>query len=434
MKVKSISVLLVLAFVLCCSFQAPASAINWDDSIDESAFSVNSRKARELLVRPVDVDDEYWTAAYADYLDFWTEYNGYAFVADFDLDSAPEMLVLSDEWAHVGIDGCFVRFTGKDYVQYQVTLGSDEILLLAADSNDSLAWYTIESYASQGFATSGFNRLIFTEKMRPVRDPWIVTEYDIDTDTQAWYVNGKDVGRNKYRQELAKIRELTILAKFSIHDDTFTYTDSESWDAIVSQYTVLKGRSKKSAPPKTAKPRETGYTFVDPAAERIIRRALGKTTGTVTKRDLATLTVLDESSGIYNAGIRSVEDFQWCTGLKTLFLEGNPVSDIEPIEDLSLEVLSLHKTNVQNLWPLAGMTSLRDLSVSHTDVSDLEPLSGLYLLDNLYINSTNVTDISPIMDLDLENLQLSGWMVSSKQIKAYEKAHPSCKVRKMKQS
>ena len=58
----------------------------------------------------------------------------------------------------------------------------------------------------------------------------------------------------------------------------------------------------------------------------------------------------------------------------------------------NLRWLGLAATQVRDLSPLGGLTSLHVLILHKTEVSDLTPIHGLTNLQKLGISETNVTD------------------------------------------
>lgn len=65
----------------------------------------------------------------------------------------------------------------------------------------------------------------------------------------------------------------------------------------------------------------------------------------------------------------------------------------------SLQQLSLFRTNVSDLSPLAGLSGLRGLVLYNSPVSDLTPLQGLRGLRTLALYGTPVSDLTPLQGL-----------------------------------
>src|ERR1019366_897271 len=56
-------------------------------------------------------------------------------------------------------------------------------------------------------------------------------------------------------------------------------------------------------------------------------------------------------------------------------------------------------TQVSDLAPLAGLSTLQRLKANHTQIRDLAPLAGLSNLQTLLLYSTKVTNLSPLIEL-----------------------------------
>ncbi|MBR2572542.1 MAG: leucine-rich repeat domain-containing protein [Clostridia bacterium] len=191
-------------------------------------------------------------------------------------------------------------------------------------------------------------------------------------------------------------------------------------------------RRDRQPPQKTPRRRDPDiYEFVDPRVEIVIRDYLGRPNGYIYKDDLLRVTDLYNESGLEDAGITSLEDFRYCTNLKTLWLKDNPVSDLRPLKKLKLKKLNLTSTDVYDLTPISRMTSLTSLFLSkNPQITDLSDISDLYNLKYLYINGCGVEDLDDVLDLDLDYLQLSTWMISTRQINTFQRLHPNCKIKK----
>ena len=81
-------------------------------------------------------------------------------------------------------------------------------------------------------------------------------------------------------------------------------------------------------------------------------------------------------------------------GGRSLDLSYTQVGDVTPLAGLtSLQSLNLMNTQVGDVTPLAGLTSLQSLNLSYRQVGDVTPLAGLTSLQSLYLVS--VTNYSP---------------------------------------
>jgi len=112
-------------------------------------------------------------------------------------------------------------------------------------------------------------------------------------------------------------------------------------------------------------------------------------------------------------GFSNIEPLAACKGLRSLYLNGNPVRDISPLRALPLTALRISRTQVADLSPLAN-SSLRELNLSHTPVTDLSALSGLPL-EVLDISGTTVRDLSVLSRLPrLKTLRLKEMALDDK--------------------
>jgi len=88
-------------------------------------------------------------------------------------------------------------------------------------------------------------------------------------------------------------------------------------------------------------------------------------------------------------------------GLTHVSVSETDVTDLSPLNGLtSLRDLNCSSTQVSDLSPLAGLNSLQELNCSGTQVSDLSPLAGLNSLQSLNCCLTAVSDLSPLASLD----------------------------------
>ena len=104
-----------------------------------------------------------------------------------------------------------------------------------------------------------------------------------------------------------------------------------------------------------------------------------------------------------------VEEFR---ALERLDLHGRGISDISPLEALSLRILYLGGNNVSDLAPLHGMDQLYMLTLDGNEVHDLSPLpEGLRYL---YLTDNAISDVSALADLRyLRELRISGNSITS---------------------
>ena len=113
-------------------------------------------------------------------------------------------------------------------------------------------------------------------------------------------------------------------------------------------------------------------------------------------------------------GIVSLEGAQYLTGVTSIYMTFNPISDLTPLAHLTkLHELILDYSEISDLSPLAGLYGLTMLEVSVNQISDLTPLSGLTNLQSLDISPNLVSDLTPLTGLtNLNYLDISSNKVS----------------------
>ena len=88
------------------------------------------------------------------------------------------------------------------------------------------------------------------------------------------------------------------------------------------------------------------------------------------------------------------------TSLTELRLDGNEIDDIAPLAGLTgLTVLGLSSNRIDDIAPLAGLTGLTELSLSTNRIDDIAPLAGLTSLTQLRLNDNEIDDIAPLAAL-----------------------------------
>ncbi|MBX3053785.1 MAG: leucine-rich repeat domain-containing protein [Caldilineaceae bacterium] len=98
---------------------------------------------------------------------------------------------------------------------------------------------------------------------------------------------------------------------------------------------------------------------------------------------------------------------------RVLDLSFTQVGDMTPLAGLtSLQFLLLVDTQVGDVSPLAGLTSLQSLLLINTQVRDVTPLARLTSLQVLFLNGTQVGDVTALAGLtSLQVLSLNGMQV-----------------------
>lgn len=119
----------------------------------------------------------------------------------------------------------------------------------------------------------------------------------------------------------------------------------------------------------------------------------------------APVTLLDASSC-------PVKDLQVVTSLPRLaelYLEKAEVSDLTPLQHVSLSKLWINFCPISDLGPLKGK-SLEELNLCNTPIESLEPLAGM-TLGTLWVRETPVSDLAPLAGMSLVSLDLQGTKV-----------------------
>lgn len=192
------------------------------------------------LQRPVDVDNGYWVDAYKRYMDNYSEYKGCAVLVDFDFDGIPELLALQENWAHMGADGCIVKYTGSQYkvCNFQAFFFWDDKLCLIKQ-NDGYAWYLSRSLTYGGDTNAWVSKLNISENLTLSETKWFSHHYSINNSDQSYFIGSKSVSRSEYEQEEAKWNGMTKL----FIADLISYPYPSSWNDAVNQYSVIKKES-----------------------------------------------------------------------------------------------------------------------------------------------------------------------------------------------
>ncbi|MBN1858964.1 leucine-rich repeat domain-containing protein [Candidatus Bipolaricaulota bacterium] len=95
--------------------------------------------------------------------------------------------------------------------------------------------------------------------------------------------------------------------------------------------------------------------FEDPALELAVRAALSKPRDDLLDDDLQRLQSLHAT----NCGLVSLRGIEQCVNLRSLSLNGNRISDLEPTSGLQrLEILQLQHNRLDSVTPLAGLSRL----------------------------------------------------------------------------
>lgn len=137
-----------------------------------------------------------------------------------------------------------------------------------------------------------------------------------------------------------------------------------------------------------------------------------------TGRDPDSLTIEDientKQLTLFRSSIADISPLALLKQLTELNIGRTMVSDLTPLSDLQLlEVLEVDGTGVSDIAPLTRLYKLQYLNLRYTAVSDLTPISGLISLLGLDLEGTPISDISPLSGLtSLSALYLGRTQVS----------------------
>ncbi len=152
---------------------------------------------------------------------------------------------------------------------------------------------------------------------------------------------------------------------------------------------------------------ETLVDIPDAALRKAIEEALGKAPGEpVTRGEMATL----ERLVAPNDGVRQLAGIEYATNLQSLDLHRNDIADLSPLAGLTaLTYLHLSDNAIFDVTPLANLTSLWWLGLDDNAIADVSPLAGLTALTQLTLDNNDIADVSPLADMTaLTALRLGG--------------------------
>ena len=90
----------------------------------------------------------------------------------------------------------------------------------------------------------------------------------------------------------------------------------------------------------------------------------------------------------------------------SMALDDAKLNELGFLRDFKLRELSINRTTVTDLRPLAGMP-LKSFSAENTPLADIKPLEGMPL-ETLRIGDTKVMNLQPLRKLPLKNLSMAG--------------------------
>ena len=129
---------------------------------------------------------------------------------------------------------------------------------------------------------------------------------------------------------------------------------------------------------------------------------------------LETLEPGDRGISLWRSQISDLEPLASLTTLEWLDLEFTRVSDLLPLAKLtSLSWLNLVRTEVSDVDPLSNLTALKYLGLAFAPVSEIDPIGNLKELQQLDLAFTSVLRLEPLSMLtELKSLLLTGTQIS----------------------
>ncbi len=108
--------------------------------------------------------------------------------------------------------------------------------------------------------------------------------------------------------------------------------------------------------------------------------------------------------------ITSLEGLQYAANLRFLFLRGNLVQNISPLNTLTkLKYIDFTNNQISNISSLKGMNLLRSLELTNNQISNINLLTELTNLRHLYLSNNQISDVTPLAGLsNLNELNLVG--------------------------
>ena len=136
----------------------------------------------------------------------------------------------------------------------------------------------------------------------------------------------------------------------------------------------------------------------DPALRAAVREALALAPGEPLTQDaMKRLTKLIAP----NSDIADITGLQHATNLDFLVLGGNPISDLQPLQECALlTLLDLEGcSKIKDIRPLKNLVRLQSLSVGYNKIEDIRVLRNLEMLTWLSLRANHIRDFSPLLEL-----------------------------------
>ena len=225
-------------------------------------------------------------------------------------------------------------------------------------------------------------------------------------------------------EDLRPLSELTALQTLLIQGNPIT--DLTPLSAL--NLTHLK---YDAAPEPTQEIDTVAAWMPDPALRTTVRGELGLLPDVpLTKEKILQLQVLNAAE----KGIHNIRGLEFAINLRELNLNRNPITDLQPLTDLTklerlylssvspnalnldlrpltalinLEKLSLENSQISDVSPLAGLKRLQILDIRYNAIKNIQSLAGLVALRRLWIQGNPTRDFSPLSGLPLTDFRTS---------------------------
>ena len=102
-----------------------------------------------------------------------------------------------------------------------------------------------------------------------------------------------------------------------------------------------------------------------------------------------------------NSQIANITGLQHATSLDFLVLGGNPISDLQPLQEcVLLKLLNLEGcSKITDIRPLKNLVRLESLSLGYNMIEDISVLRNLKMLTWLSLRANHIRDFSPLLEL-----------------------------------
>ena len=229
--------------------------------------------------------------------------------------------------------------------------------------------------------------------------------------------------RSNIISDISPLSGLTNLT--SLHLDRNRINDATPLASLVNLETLwLSGNPLNPNPPAAMasmlttltqltnidiKQPDSNALIPDPVLARGIRSRLGlEENAEITAEAMLNLTSLRSN---IPGDVYSLVGLEHATNLTDIKLHGHIINDLSPLANLtSLTTLEISSTRgaLSDLSPLANLTNLTELRLFINGISDLSPLANLTSLTELTLFRNNIEDLGPLTNLvNLKRLSLS---------------------------